>query len=170
MKMRVIALNFLSSRGTHKENEVEGVNIYTDLCGNPNYEDSVYMSPAAYVNVFCKRRPKTCRHVQRLSVVKITNPENGESIYRKYVFNPFFKGIGDNDMALHPASIRELAGGGDNETVVGKHVCARKGCFFAYYWNHPFHATRISMKLGVVSIILACLSIIVTVYLSCYCC
>ena len=167
--MKLIALNFAPKDGSIKLDEVKGVNIYSEICGDPDYEDSVYMSPGAYVNIFCKTRSKVCRCLQRLSVVRIKNPKTGASIYRKYEYNPQFKGVGDNDIVLHPASIRELASGEENDSVVGKDMCVRRGSFFAYYWKHPFHATRISMKLGVFSILLAFVSIALTIILSCPC-
>ena len=165
MKMRLIALNFAPKGGGVNLDVVDKLNIYSEICGDPNLEDTVYMSSGAYVNIFCKKRAKVCRCLQRLSVVRIKNPVTGVSIYRKYEYSPRFKGVGDNDIVLHPASIRELASGEDNSSVVGKEMCVSPGCFFAYYWNHPYHATRISMKLGVVSILLAIISIALTVFL-----
>ena len=48
-----------------------------------------------------------------------------------------------------------------NADLVGGDVVVSKGSCFMYYWNHPFHATRISMRLGVVSILLALISIVI---------
>ena len=170
MKMKLIALNFPSKKGLHTLDEVDKNNIYSDLCGILDIEDTAYMSPGAYAAIFCKVRRKMGPCMKRLSVVKITNPKNGKSIYRKYEYNPRFKGIGDNDVVLHPASIRELADGEENETLVGKTVCVRPGCKFCYYWNHPYHATRISMKLGIFSIAVAVISTILSLLFSCLCC
>ena len=169
--MRLLAFNFLPKKGGHPIDEVDGFNICSKLCGDPEYEDTAYFSPRAYLNIFCKTRTKVCRCKKRLSVVRITNPEKGVSIYRKYEYSPRFEGIGDNDVVLNPASIRELAGGEDNSSIVGKEVCVRPGCRLAYYWNHPFHATRISTKLGCFSILLTIVSFVIgLVSLFCSCC
>lgn len=100
--------------------------------------------------------------MKRLSVVKITPENGGYAIYRKYVYNPYFKSIRNCQVALNPASIREMCGKGQsNSDLVGRDVAVSKGSCFMYYWNHPFHATRISMRLGVASILLALISIVI---------
>ena len=131
--MRLLALNFIPKNGSHPTDEVDGLNLFSKQCGIPDYEDTAYFSPCAYLNIFCKTRAKVCRCKKRLSVVKITNPETGVSIYRKYEYNPRFGGIGDNDIVLNPASVRELAGGEGNSSIVGKEMCVRPGCRLAYY-------------------------------------
>lgn len=171
---KVIALDFPSKSGGSKLNEVVGCNIFTELCGDERQEDSVYMSPDAYKEIFGKTRKDSSRSRKRLSVVKIYSPKTKQSIHRKYVFNPDFQGINSDNLALNPASIRELCGEGfKNEDIVGTDVCVTKGCKFFYYWHHPHHATRISMQLGFISVLLAIISIIVgliSLYCSCYCC
>lgn len=161
MKKKVIALNYLPKNGERLENTVDGVNIYTDLCGRLDMEDSVYMIPKAFPELFGVTRSASRSQIKRLAIVRIDNEESGKKIYRKYEYNPIFKGISENMIALHPASIRELAKGSNSE-VVGKELSVSKGCSFMYYWNHPFHATRISMRLGFISIALAFLSIVIT--------
>lgn len=177
---KVIALNFPSKSGGSKLNEVVGCNIFTELCGDEKQEDSVYLSKDAYKEIFGKTRKDSCRSRKRLSVVRIYSLKTKQSIHRKYVFNPGFQGIKnsddnkDNNLALNPASIRELCGEGfENNDIVGTNVYVTKGCKFFYYWHHPHHATRISMQLGFISVLLAIISIIVgliSLYCSCYCC
>ena len=160
---KVIALNFPPKNGQGVINTVSGCNIFTDLCGDINQEDAVYMTSAAYADVFGKCRKDSSRCRNRLSVVKIYSSMTGKSIYRQYVLNPNFSGLTVGDIALNPASIRELCGPGfDNSDIVGKDVEVSKGCTFNYYWHHPFHATRISMKLGLISILLALVSIAIS--------
>ena len=160
---KVIALNFPPKNGQGKMNSVSGSNIFTDLCGDINQEDAVYMTSKAYADVFGKSRKDSSRCRKRLSVVKIYSPITGKSIYRQYVFNLNFSGLTDDDIALNPASIRELCGPGfDNSDIVGSEIEVYKGCLFSYYWHHPFHATRISMKLGLISILLALVSIAIS--------
>lgn len=160
--MKLIALNFLPQNAGRELDKVEGCNIYTSLCGVESQEDSVYMTPNSYQSVFGESRKDASRRMKRLSVVKISPKSGGYTIYRKYVFNPSFKLLEDGNVALNPASIREMCGKGQsNSDLVGGDVVVSKGCCFMYYWNHPFHATRVSMRLGVVSVLLAVISIII---------
>ncbi len=165
MKKKVIALNFVPKNGQQKLNEVVGCNIYSEICGKLDLEDTVYMSSGAYQEIFGKARKEMCRSMKQLSVVKISNPDSGEVIYRKYEYNPSFNGVGDDMIVLHPASIRELASDEGNSSLVGKEVDVSRGCCFLYFWNHPFHATRISMRLGVISILMAVLSILTSIFI-----
>ena len=165
----LIALNFPAKNGSSITDQVNGVNIFTEKCGILDLEDAAYLSSGAYEKIFGRKRSKVGRCRKTLSVVKIYNPESGLSIYRKYQYNPDFKGINDDMVALHPASIRELVKE-DNSEIVGKIVEVSKGNRFCYFWLHPYHATRISMKLGVFSIVLAIFSIIITIITSCHCC
>ena len=159
---KLIALNFPPLNADYELNRVVGCNIYTELCGEVSQEDSVYMSSKSYSSVFGENRRDASRRMKRLSVVKITPKDSGYPIYRKYVCNPYFQSLEDNQVALNPASIREMCGEGKcNADLVGGEVVVSKGSCFMYYWNHPFHATRISMKLGVASILLALISIVI---------
>lgn len=158
----LIALNFPPRNADYELNRVIGCNIYTELCGDKSQEDSVYMSSKSYNSVFGERRKDASRRMKRLSVVKISPENGGYPIYRKYVCNPYFQSLEENQVALNPASIREMCGEGKcNADLVGGDVVVSKGSCFMYYWNHPFHATRISMRLGVVSILLALISIVI---------
>lgn len=159
---KLIALNFPPRNADYELNKVEGCNIYTELCGDKSQEDAVYMNSHSYNSVFGENRRDSSRRMKRLSIVKITPKDGGYPIYRKYVCNPYFKSLEENQVALNPASIREMCGKGQsNSDLVGKKVVVSKGSCFMYYWNHPFHATRISMRLGVASILLALISIVI---------
>lgn len=166
---KVVSLNTPPKTGGVKLNEVQEdeKNIYVEHIRDESLEDSVYMSSSSYTMIFNKKRSDDSSSRRRLAVVKITYPQTHRSIYRKYVFCPDYSGITDNNLALHPSSIREL---GDNKTIVGKDVEVSRGSVFLYFWKHPFHATRISTKLGFLSILLALISIAITVVLSCHCC
>ena len=164
---RVIALNYTSKDNSHTIDEVDGVNIYTPICGNELQEDCVYMLPKTYEQIFGKQRSESSCYKRRLSVVKITYSATHGSIYRKYVYNPRFVGLKETELALNPSSIREL---GDNDKIVGDEVTVRPGCAICYYWNHPHHSTRISTKLGIISVVLALSSFFITIFISCPCC
>lgn len=159
----VVALNYVPKRiGKYPLDWVTGNNLYTTICGDPDYEDSVYMSPESYAEIIGKCRAKAGRFKRRLTVIRIFSPKTHRSIYRKFVTNPMFRGLNKTNLALHPSSIREL---GDNKEIVNSSVIVSQGSFFLFFWRHPFHATRISMKLGVFSILLAIISIILTIVL-----
>lgn len=166
---KVVSLNMPPKTGGVKLNEVQddGKNLYVERIQEESLEDSVYMSPLSYKAIFNKKRSDDTGSRRRLAVVKITSPLTRRSIYRKYVFCQDYSGITDKNLALHPSSIREL---GDNETIVGSDVIVSRGCVLCYFWKHPFHATRISTKLGIISILLAIISIAITIVLSCHCC
>ena len=166
---KLIALNYPAKNGSSIINQVIDVNIFTDECGKLDLEDTAYLSSGAYKKIFDSKRSEVRKGRKILSVIKIRNPKSGLSIYRKYQYNPDFKGINDNMIALHPASIRELVNE-DNSAIVGETIEVSKGNCFCFFWHHPFHATRISMKLGFISIVLAIISIIVAIITSCHCC
>lgn len=48
----------------------------------------------------------------------------------------------------------------DNDEV---YVYVTQGNKFNYFWNHPFHATRISMRLGILGIIFGVLGYILSI-------
>ena len=160
----LVALNFPSKKGTSPIDQVVGNNIFTDICGDEQKEDSVYMSPNSYKDIFGKTRKESSRCSKRISVVRIYSKKTRKAIHRKYVCSSAFIGLGDKALALHPSSIRELCGPGfENDDIVGGEVKVSRGSWFLYFWNHPFHATRISMKLGVFSIIIALISIALSI-------
>lgn len=79
----VITLNYPPKGNTHPIDEVDGVNIYTPICGEELQEDCAYMLPKSYEEIFGKKRSESNRHKRRLCVVKITNSDTHTSIYRK---------------------------------------------------------------------------------------
>ena len=161
--MKVIALNFEKRDKPEDNNTVIGCNLYSQDCGIIDQEDVAYLSPQSFKKIFGKTRGKSSRRNKRLAVIKIRYPKTGKSIYRRYVYSQKFHGVTNNIIVLNPASIREL---GENSEVVGHNVEVSKGCTFKYYWYHPFHATRISMKLGIYSISLGLLSILISSIIS----
>ena len=163
VKKKLIAINFPPKNTSCALLGVQGNNLYWDKCGDEALEDSAYMSSASYREIFGKNRSRANRFMKRLAVVKIHSSKTKRSIYRKYVYSPLFAGLNNSSIALNPSSIREL---GDNDELVGRPITVSPGSVFLYYWNHPFHATRISMKLGIVSIFLALTSIALSLFLS----
>lgn len=113
----------------------------------------------SYQTIFGKKRSESTAAKKRLAIVKIRKGKR--VIHRRFLAEPM-KGIGQNELALTPASIRELAIH-SNSDVVGHEVEVSKGCWFCYYWNHPFHATRISFRLGFPALVISIMSLIASI-------
>lgn len=122
-------------------------------------DDCIVMESSAYAQIFGKPRQRDCDCRKRLAVVKVSC--NGKSIHRAFRAEPA-QGFTNNYVALTSNSIRLLSdrdfdlAGKDKDLVVD----ISKGSSFLYYWNHPFHATRISMRLGFPSLIIGIVSLI----------
>ena len=119
-----------------------------------DYDDVALFHSKEYAKIFGEKRAESCDEQKLLSVVKITY--GGKSIHRAYRCSPKLR---KDEVALSANSQRLLFGKNDN----AGEVTITKGSKFLYFWNHPFHATRISMRLGVVSVALAIFSIVLAV-------
>ena len=129
-------------------------------------DDIAIFNSAAYAAIFgqCKKAATTRDKLS--SIVRIKNSDTGRIIRRQYRYI----GITDlkNDcVALSPASIRLLCNEDNSELVGNNHVEVSKGNLWdslMYYWEHPFHATRISIRLGLPALILSILGIIISLF------
>ena len=119
-----------------------------------DYDDVAFLNNRIYSKIFGEKRAESSDEQKLLSVVKITY--GGKSIHRAYRCSPKLR---TDEVALSANSQRLLFGKIDN----AGEVTITKGSKFIYFWNHPFHATRISMRLGVYSVALAIVSIIISV-------
>ena len=119
-----------------------------------DYDDVALFHSKEYAKIFGEKRAESCDEQKLLSVVKITY--GGKSIHRAYRCSPKLR---KDEVGLSSNSQRLLFGKIDN----AGEVTITKGSKFIYFWNHPFHATRISMRLGVYSVILAILSTILAI-------
>ena len=119
-----------------------------------DYDDVAFLNNRIYSKIFGEKRAESCDEQKLLSVVKIAC--GGKSIHRAYRCSA---NMTKNTVALTQNSQRLLFGSLTN----ADYVTISKGSKFIYFWNHPFHATRISMRLGVVSVALAIVSIIISV-------
>ena len=154
MKRKVVALNFPPKNGGKPHNTVVGFNIFTYLCGDDEQEDSVYMSSGAYEEVFGKTRKESSRSKKQLAIVKIRSKKSGLVIRRKYVNNIDFVGLDSTNLALNPASIRELCNNSmSNADIVGSDVVVSKGCVLPFYWYHPKHSTRFTTRVSLFSFV-----------------
>jgi len=120
---------------------------------SPNgYDDKVVLYGDEFKELFKSSRYKATNSLKRLAIVKITNNMNGETIHRAFYGRKNIQGL-VGQVGLSYNSIRHLSD--ENNAPDGiKQVSISKGSVFLYFWNHPFHATRISMRLGVISLII----------------
>ena len=129
-------------------------------------DDIAIFTSNAYEQIFGTKRSKASKSKKLISIVRITNNKNNESIRRRYKRLPI-KGLGDKEVALSPSSIRLLCED-NNDDVIGTELEVRSGTVLdsiIFYWEHPFHATRISFQIGLPALILSILSIVLTLCL-----
>ena len=156
--------------------KVKALNQSTNSVNKANDENNIYLPQGysteqlddiaiftnnAYGLIFGVKRCEASKSKKLISIVRITNPKNNVSIRRCYKRIPF-NGLGDNDIALSPSSIRLLCEE-NNADVVGAELELRRGTLWdslIYYWEHPFHATRISFKIGLPALIISIISLI----------
>ena len=128
-----------------------------------DYDDCVILPTGFYCSIFGKAQKNASRENKLLSVVKIQY--KGTSIYRRY--------IGVNitnthyNIAMTPKSwlllSNEYQFPNNNDNI---HVKVSKGCKLKYFWYHPFHATRISMRIGTIGALIGVIGCILTICLS----
>ena len=119
-----------------------------------DYDDVAFFHSHEYATIFKENRADSSDEQKLLSVDKITY--KGRSIHRAYRCST---NIGKDEVGLSANSQRLLFDKVEN----AEEVTITKGSKISYFWDHPFHATRISMRLGVVSVALAIVSIIISV-------
>lgn len=135
--------------------------IKNDYSAN-NYDDLALLRTSDYQERFGKRRYKDNRKRKILAVVKITNPETRMSIYRAYRGD---RAICNGQVGLTSNSLRLLSDDSGASSMPTLEIT--KGCELLYFWKHPFHATRISMKLGTWGIIAGAIRTIISCFVSC---
>lgn len=134
LTLKVKAINKSSNKTDDKNTAIPEGYDYASL------NDSAVFYNRSYKQVFRERRADASRRRKRLSIVQIRYGKN--RIDRKYLTDNQIPGITSDVVGLSISSIRELSPGSNGE-IVGKEVIVKKGSTFLYYWNHPFHATRV---------------------------
>lgn len=133
----------------------------------PENIDAVLLAGCDFEEIFKTTKAASPIWVKRLPVVKISF--KGKSIYRRFYGH---KELGEKGRdgkyvgvyaALNYSSLYELV---DDkiDSIKGEMVQISKGRRFPYYWNHPFHATRISARLGFISIAIAIISLVLSIF------
>lgn len=129
------------------------------------YDDKVVLNGDIFKDLFDVPRYKARKSLKLLAIIKITN-ENGESIHRAFFGKKGIDNLNRNQAGLSHNSIRLLNGDGENPDWIDN-VTLSRGSLFLYFWDHPFHATRISMRVGLIGIILSLISILISILFSC---
>lgn len=139
-----------------KESEKENQSIYVD---DPNIdlECCAYLYPKVYEEIFGEKKKESPQNKQRLSVIKIT--KCNRKIYRKYVTKPL-TGLKKNVIVISPNSCQQL---GFTTNEVEKKVCVSKSWWFPFYLYHSNSATRISFRVGMISLLVGLIGLILSV-------
>lgn len=128
--------------------------FYIDETDVSEMEDKAIFWSGDYAKIFGKNLKNSSNSSKRLSIIKISY--NGHSIHRQYIARPRME---TKYVAISPRSIRML---GDFDQKESVEVSIEKGNLFPFYWDHPDHATRLSARLGLLSVILGVLSIVIS--------
>ena len=117
----------------------------------------VFLDGNDFKDIFGKRHADTSLR-NKLAIVKITNPRTGMSIHRQ------FRTSGDlhhlnNYAILTFYSLVNIVKSQEELDRMDK-VVLSKGCIYQYYWNHPFHATKVATRIGVYSFLASLLGIL----------
>ena len=126
-----------------------------------SYVEKVAITPSTYSSIF--RKPGQGR--RRLAILKITFEDTQSkchSIWRA-ANTKGITGITNDAIGLPFEAIWEL----DATGIKNAQVSVKRGCWFPFYYYHPNHAARIATRLGVISILLALTSIIISVIALC---
>lgn len=148
----------------------EGPHIEKDTLYLDNYyttaelNDAVIVIPKAYKDIFGKAKALSSTGKKLLSIVKIeySDTTNRKMVIHRRCYCLMVKDFTTDMAALTHPSINILAGDQGGSSILGKEVKLSKGCWLPYYWYHPFLATRITMRLGLPSLILAIVSFIIS--------
>ena len=162
-KYTLYAIRPYSTRG--KDNKiVENKNFFLHYSDDLHpYEASVIMTKNAYKDIFKIDREMACSFRKHLSVVRIRYIDTDgkrHSIYRRYwPYNQ--KENFEGNLAISAHSLLFLKEG--PESILGHKVEVKRSCPFKFYFNHPNDAVRCSFYLGLLSILLALLSIVLAI-------
>ena len=159
----------LPSTGEQSKQEYKGGKLYLDPI--ENYQDTVVIHSSSFEKLFGEPKYKyfqrKCNLSRRLPVVKVTYKDM--SIYRRVELLSIAS-LTSDCAALTSKSLGELTRTIKDENDKEKadrpndksKVIIEKGAWFPYYWQHPNNATRISFRMGILSIIVGIISIFIT--------
>ena len=121
--------------------------------------DVAYVQSSDYAKIIGEKKCNQSTGKKRMTIVKI---QHGKKSIHRRLCSVSAQGFTSGNIAISMNSFYELAEEGKKKDEI-ENVSVSKGCHFCYYWNHPFHATRISARLGFISVFFAIISIILTI-------
>ena len=123
-------------------------------------EDVAWFDNKQYSKIFNIKRSKDHKN-KLLAIVRLEYQDRG--IRRRYKYNPVLR-LNNDQLGLTSESIRILF---DDMPDISKEIIkVSMGNIWdtiMFYWDHPFHATRISFKIGIISLITGVISIFISV-------
>ena len=128
-----------------------------------NHQDVVWFNNKQFKLIFGDTRAIDSDN-KLLAIVRITY--NNRTIRRRYLCDLYNVPLGNSDLGLTSESVRILF---ENSSESEKNVKVKKGNWIdsiIYYWTHPFHATRISFKVGFPALIISVISLILSLFLN----
>lgn len=134
------------------EKVTEGISVCVDSF-DIDSECCAYFQASAYQDIFNKKKQDVSQSEQRLSVVKICRGKR--KIYRKYVAKSP-KGLTKDYIVLSLNACQQL---GIKRYDIDKEVRVTKSWWFPFYWYHSNSATRVSFRVGLISLFIGLLGI-----------
>lgn len=126
-----------------------------------DYVDHVAIQSKMYSTLF-KHGNGYSYAVRRTAIVKISAP--GKRTIWRVALTKGVKGLSYNKIGLPFSALWEMG-----KTDAPFEATIEKGTIFPYYWHHPVPATRISTRIGFVSLALSIISLVFS-WLGSICC
>ena len=112
----------------------------------------VVLRSSDYGAIFGTNQSTASLTLKRLPIVKIT--ANGHPIYREYLQHKLMTS------AYAGLTYRSLTLLKDDQGNDPQTLTLEPGCWWMFYWEHPNHTVRMSMRIGVVGISISIVSLI----------
>lgn len=121
----------------------------------------VFLDGNDFKGIFGDRHADT-NYKNKLAIVKITNPQNGKSIHRQLrTSSELHRNGWKNHAVLTYFSLINLVNSQSQLENMDK-VEISKGSIYKYYWNHPYHATKVATRIGIYSVVIGIISLILS--------
>lgn len=125
------------------------------------HQDVAWFNNGQYIKIFGIKRSLDQKN-KLLAILRLEY--KGRTIRRRYMSDNSV-GLQDNRVGLTSESVRILFD--DLSDVSKEKIKISKGNiwdFVLFYWNHPFHSTRISTRIGIPSLIFGVISLFISIY------
>ncbi len=119
-----------------------------------DYQDKVFLNAQKYKEIFGKSFSKQRRLPWKRGIVKISC--TGQPVHRMYLSR---NDIRANEMAVTRQTLGLLMESSNQDAM---RFTVDKGSRICFYWEHPVHTTRVSFKLGLISVVASVVSLTIT--------